>query len=45
MTWNVLRNSTTNELILVDSTQPIPEGWVLEVITANPDYLEYLSTL
>lgn len=45
MTWNVLRNTATGDLMLLDSTQPIPDGWVLEVITANPDYLEYLNTL
>lgn len=45
MTWNVIRNGITGELILLESTQPIPEGWVLEAITCNPEYLDYLNAL
>jgi uncharacterized protein YbdZ (MbtH family) len=38
MTWDVLQNSEGN-LIQQPSNEPIPSGWELIVVTANPDYL------
>jgi hypothetical protein len=37
--WKVYSNPATQELVLIPSEDPAPEGWVLEVETANPDYL------
>lgn len=39
MTWDILRNTETNELMLVPTGAPHPDGWVLEAVTANPEYL------
>lgn len=38
MTWNVLQNAN-GDLIQQPSDEPIPEGWAVVVITANPEYL------
>ena len=44
MTWDVLQNNL-GELMMIPTGDPIPDGWVLVVITANPDYLDYMASL
>jgi len=44
MTWNVIQDALGNYQLL-DSTLDIPEGWTLVVITCNPEYLTYLSSI
>lgn len=39
MTWNVYRNIETNKYIMLPSNEATPENCVLEVVTANPEYL------
>jgi hypothetical protein len=45
MTWDVLQNALTGELMLVEHDSPVPDGWVVACETANPDYLDYMNTL
>lgn len=44
MTWDVIQN-TNGDLQLIQTGEPIPEGWVLVVVTANPEYLNYMDSL
>ena len=44
MTWYVIQNAN-GELQLIQIGEPIPEGWVLVAVTANPDYLNYMDSL
>lgn len=44
MTWDVIQNAN-GELQLIEHGAQLPDGWVVVVITANPEYLEYLATL
>ena len=45
MTWDVLENSLTGELQLVEHGAPVPDGWLVVAETANPEYLEYRASL
>lgn len=44
MTWNVIQDADGN-LQLMPVGDPVPEGWAIVVVTANPDYLEYMASL
>ena len=39
MTYDIIRNTATGELQLIAHGDPIPDGWVFEAETANPEYL------
>jgi hypothetical protein len=45
MTWDVLQNALTGELMLVEHDSPVPDDWLVVAETANPDYLEYMQSL
>ena len=45
MTWDVLENALTGELMLVETGAPTPDGWAVVAVTANPEYLDYLASL
>ena len=44
MTWDVLQNAA-GDLQLIPTGDPVPDGWVVVVVTAHPDYLEYMASL
>lgn len=44
MTWDVLQNDL-GELQLIETGSPVPPGWTVVAITANPEYLEYMASL
>jgi hypothetical protein len=44
MTWDVLQNAA-GELQMVQHGLPVPDGWVMVVETADPDYLVYMASL
>jgi len=44
MTWDVLQNADGN-LQLIPTGDPVPDGWAIVAITANPEYLEYMASL
>lgn len=39
MTWDILRNNESGELMLIPTGSAIPDGWRIEAVTANPEYL------
>lgn len=39
MTWDIYRNPDTGEIVLVPTGEPVPDGFVYEAVTANPEYL------
>ena len=44
MTWDVLQNDA-GELLLVETGADIPAGYVVVVVTADAEYLEYMASL
>ena len=44
MTWDVIQD-INGSLQLIPTGDPVPEGWVVVVVTANPDYLDYMASL
>lgn len=44
MIWDVIQNNL-GELALIETGTLVPEGWVVVVQTANPDYLDYMQNL
>lgn len=44
MTWDVLQDAL-GTLQLIPAGDPIPDGWVLVAVTADPDYIEYMASL
>ena len=44
MTWDVIQDTNGN-LQLVPSGDPVPDGWAVVAVTANPDYLDYMASL
>ena len=44
MTWDVIQDTLGN-LQLVPTGDPIPEGFTIVAVTANPDYLAYMAEL
>ena len=44
MTWDVIQNSS-GALQMIPHGDPVPDGWVMVVETANPDYLDYMASL
>ena len=44
MTWDVLQDAN-GVLQMVLHGDPVPDGWVMVVETANPDYLDYMASL
>jgi uncharacterized protein YbdZ (MbtH family) len=45
MTWDVIHNALTGEYALIETGTPVPEGWAVVAVTANPEYLDYLQSL
>jgi uncharacterized protein YbdZ (MbtH family) len=43
MTWDVIENAQ-GQLQLVQTGEPIPVGWAVVAVTANPEYLEYMQS-
>jgi uncharacterized protein YbdZ (MbtH family) len=44
LTWDVIQNAQ-GEYQLIETGAPVPEGWTVVAVTANPEYLEYLVSL
>ena len=44
MTWDVIQDINGN-LQMIPHNDPVPDGWVIVVETANDKYLEYLASL
>jgi hypothetical protein len=44
MTWDVLQDFDGN-LQLIPTGDPVPDGWAIVAVTANPEYLEYMASL
>lgn len=44
MTWDVLQDANGN-LQLIPTGDPVPAGWTVVAVTANPEYLEYMASL
>lgn len=39
MIWVVIKNPQTGNFALIEKGAAFPDGWTVEVETANPDYL------
>ena len=44
MTWDVLQDAN-GVLQLIPTGDPVPDGWTVVAVTADPDYLEYMASL
>lgn len=44
MTFDVLQDAN-GALQLIPHGDPVPDGWTVVAVTANPDYLDYMASL